>query len=101
MSLPPENPGVVGDAHRFLVTDRAGAEHDLGPLVNQLLTIRRQRQTGAGEELTRPTRDVFVGVETGIRIAVSTLFGQEAEEAFAAHCDEVERFLRDSDGVRQ
>ena len=99
----PREPGVLGRDYSFLVVDNEGAEHEVGPLVNQVLSLWANRgdDPDPGDEPVVPVGIVTIAaVEMGIQIAIGTLFGEGAREAFVEHCHDVARFLRDSDTAR-
>jgi hypothetical protein len=98
----PQEPGELGQDYSFLVTDEDGVEHELGPLVNRVVSLRRRHrdEAGDGDIVTPVDIGTIAAVELGIQIAIGTLFGEDAREAFAEHCRDIERFLQESDTAR-
>jgi len=103
--------GVLDEEYSFVLTDDAGNRHEVGPLVDEVLSVRRsaaelrsQPQRGADpRDLMSGSLAVLVisGIEIGVFTTVRMLYGDNAADTFRVHCNAVERFLTDSDGVRQ
>ncbi len=102
---------ALEEEYHYYVTDERGARHDLGSLVSAVLSIRRnQTQIREADRQQRDTEvlkyrwpadnTIQAGIEMGVVLAVERLYGDAAAQAFQAHCDEIERFLEDSDRSR-
>jgi hypothetical protein len=77
-----ENPS---DAPSLTVTTPEGYVVDLGPLVHVARETRRNSLVASEQESeTAPGSTLTAATVLGMRIAVSTLFGRQAEKDFAA-----------------
>ena len=85
--------------YEFLITAQDGKEYDVGPVVNALLSLRRDERAKPASD--RDKTDLFSkGMEAGIQLAIAKLYGWPAGEAFTAHCNELDQFLADADTER-
>lgn len=81
---------VLHPSHSFVLRTIAGEEIDVGPLVNQLLTVRRNQERDIAKgTATQASTAGAAGFRVGMRDAILTLCGPDGADAFKRHCDEL------------
>ena len=98
MPKPHDRDPLFETDYHFLLADDHGRRHDVGPLVEAVLSLHRDHPTRveAMTEVSEGTTALVqacieAGIETGIKLAVLKLYGDEAAAAFSDYIDEVER----------
>jgi hypothetical protein len=81
---------VLHPSHSFVLRTIAGEELDVGPVVNWLLTTRRNhRRAMARGDATAMSQEAAAAFEMGVNVTIHALCGSDGCDAFKSHCEEL------------
>lgn len=81
---------VLHPSHSFVLRTIAGEEIEVGPVVNALLTTRRNhRRALARRDFSALSQEGAAAFEIGVRATIDALCGSDGVDAFKSHCEEL------------